>query len=1068
MKTWTDIGGWLLFPIFFGMLAACPVSGHAQESTSERWQDLWPLALTLRPHVHGQLSSAFEFGEIEDVLAQARLETLLTSALESDPTPQTAHALGVLRLLQHNYDEAIIHLDQAAKAENDPAVQSDLAVSYLSRGREQHSGLDYVRALESAERALDVESEYSPAVYNRALALDGLHLGLTAQAEYEHFLSLSLVNPTGREHAAERLEALRSGGEAKAWDSALEEMEAAARIADQEKIDELVAEFPLHARQHAGEVLLPEWAELSVAGEAEEAVEKLTFARQIGQTLQTLGSDSTIVNTVTEIVGALARGEVGLVGEWRRALLDFREGRNTEPGEELGPALEKLDRAAETFHATDSSFAPWADFYLGFQRIYAQDYGRAQDILRQLLQRVQPGTHLILRNRAHILLGLLELYAADYEAALHYFETVVESLETRPASEHLGGLDGLLAETLTALGRDDEAWAWRLQALQKTYGTANLPARVNVTYEVVATLDSSGHYHAAYWCAEEMVLAARDGDLPAVSAEAHRQRGRAHYRFGRLETGARDFQDARSALQHLDNEQLRARMASDLDLDEGRLLVEWNPEQAIDRLERAESQYKELDNAFRLPELFLAKGRALEKLNRLEDASRAYEAAIMVRENLRASLTSSVARKSYFDSVQAAFDAAIRFQALAMENSEQSFAVSEQARARTLWDYSPSVPTDPSSAPWPVDQILREIPNDVVLIEYALLEDEVLIWILQRGEIHSVKIDRSEQEMKSLVQELHDLVNAGASLDAVRDAATELHEILLASSVRSFVQPRDRLVFIPDKFLFGVPFGLLVNPETGRLLVEDHVISLSPSATLFVELMNRLRDFPSTEERSVLAVGNPTFDPAAFPNLDMLPSAADEVRLVRQRYEKGRILSGNEATVSAVLAELSSYRVLHLATHVVPKPDLPELSAVLLAPELERGDGFLSADEVFSLDLPNLEIAVLSACRSVSRYERGREGVAGVARPFLAAGVPIVVASLWDVDDAGTIELMDRLHCLLAQGHDTASALRQVKLAELGENKNSPFTWAGFTVIGGILRDTPARKGGRRCLTISK
>jgi CHAT domain-containing protein len=61
----------------------------------------------------------------------------------------------------------------------------------------------------------------------------------------------------------------------------------------------------------------------------------------------------------------------------------------------------------------------------------------------------------------------------------------------------------------------------------------------------------------------------------------------------------------------------------------------------------------------------------------------------------------------------------------------------------------------------------------------------------------------------------------------------------------------------------------------------------------------------------------------------------------------------------------------------------------------------------------------------------GREGVASLVRPFLAAGGRTVVANLWTADDRFTLALMREFYRQVADGKDIAAALRQAKLTML-------------------------------------
>jgi len=73
-----------------------------------------------------------------------------------------------------------------------------------------------------------------------------------------------------------------------------------------------------------------------------------------------------------------------------------------------------------------------------------------------------------------------------------------------------------------------------------------------------------------------------------------------------------------------------------------------------------------------------------------------------------------------------------------------------------------------------------------------------------------------------------------------------------------------------------------------------------------------------------------------------------------------------------------------------------------------------------------------------------------VARAFFAAGVPVVVASLWTVrDDVGAF--MTGFHQRLASGQDAATALRASQLELLNSRgADAPVRdWGGFVAFGG-------------------
>jgi CHAT domain-containing protein len=96
-------------------------------------------------------------------------------------------------------------------------------------------------------------------------------------------------------------------------------------------------------------------------------------------------------------------------------------------------------------------------------------------------------------------------------------------------------------------------------------------------------------------------------------------------------------------------------------------------------------------------------------------------------------------------------------------------------------------------------------------------------------------------------------------------------------------------------------------------------------------------------------------------------------------------------------------------------------------------------------------VLILAACSTgVGAVSRG-EGVVSVARPFLAAGVPLVIASQWDVEDRATARLFLAFHERLSATHDAARALREAQLQMLRSNDSSldaPASWGAFVALG--------------------
>jgi CHAT domain-containing protein len=158
----------------------------------------------------------------------------------------------------------------------------------------------------------------------------------------------------------------------------------------------------------------------------------------------------------------------------------------------------------------------------------------------------------------------------------------------------------------------------------------------------------------------------------------------------------------------------------------------------------------------------------------------------------------------------------------------------------------------------------------------------------------------------------------------------------------------------------------------------------------------------------------------------------------------------NRAT--ATTGDLSQYRILHFATHGLLNSTHPELSGLVLSLVDQAGqpqDGFWRLHDIYNLKL-NAELVVLSACQTGLGKDIKGEGLVGLTRGFMYAGTPRVVASLWQVDDVATAELMKRFYRgMLQQEQRPAAALRAAQLEMLGKKQwTHPFYWAAFTLQG--------------------
>lgn len=155
----------------------------------------------------------------------------------------------------------------------------------------------------------------------------------------------------------------------------------------------------------------------------------------------------------------------------------------------------------------------------------------------------------------------------------------------------------------------------------------------------------------------------------------------------------------------------------------------------------------------------------------------------------------------------------------------------------------------------------------------------------------------------------------------------------------------------------------------------------------------------------------------------------------------------------AISPEIGDYKYLHFATHAIFNNEHPELSGIVLSLVNKSGgeqDGFLKAYEVYNIKL-NADLVVLSSCRTALGKEVQGEGLLGLTRGFMYAGAARVLASLWNVSDEATAQLMTSFYrnLLGSQQASPASAIRAAQIKMWSTKKwRSPYYWAGFTLQG--------------------
>jgi len=936
---------------------------------------------------------------------------------------------------QQDPGRAVGELRRASeRSPRDPSILNDLAVAYLALGARDQSLDPMLRALDAAERALAIDSLMVEAWYNRALAAERLYLVTTAAEAWSRYAAIE-TDPRWREEALARARALAPRDDTASWATVIRQTRGMDEARRRERLRARVMEAPNHARDFALD-LLGQWGENVLAGKTAEAGDELATAREIGAVVPA-GGDRTITLSVRAIDAAtvparrraLATAHAGL----RRGIAAYRGARYHDADVILAVAERVLERG-------ESGAAGWAGYFRAASRIWMADYASADTILARLARgsaRDQPA----LVGRATWALGTSHVRRDLSDEASRFYAAAQPYLARAGEGEYAAALHMLFSESLWLAGQQGAA---REHAYRGLRGLSVFPRSTYYKTQLTIVTIMAGEMNvprgAMVLSREKMHLERAAGDSSSL-ALALRLQARARLALGDSAGARADVTEARRIALTLKDSAARNRVIADVEAVRAELLMARDPAGALALLEAVIRTYDAHRLGVYLPDALNQAARAARALGRMERAHAYAERAVQTVETLQDSTHSLETRVSRLETLERMFDAAIGIE-LERGDAASAFTYLERARVAS-WPRSGRTAAPPPRPPTP-EAVARRLPGGTLFVEYAVLPDRLVTWVLSRGHMRQQSVAITRDSVAKLVSRFQ---RAGYRSMRAGDAGAVLSDLVVGPLQE--LGHSGPIVVVPDRELNSVPFSALSVPATGRLVVEHHAVSVLPSAAFLVAAHDRPRRPRQGSGARPLVVGEPATDRVL--GLDSLPDAAREAEGVARIQAPATLLSGTRASRAAVLRLLPQASLFHFAGHAVYNPDHPELSYLALAPDSAGGDGILRAREIGTLAATNLMTVVLSACSTLSPRPTHAGAPAGLAYSFLRAGAPATVSTLWDVTDQTTTGVMVEFHRRLAEGVPAAEALRLAQVAALRSHRaqqRSPVAWAAFIYTG--------------------
>jgi CHAT domain-containing protein/tetratricopeptide (TPR) repeat protein len=1007
-----------------------------------------------------------------------RASILLFNAVTEHPSAATHHALGKYYLAERQFDKAIDQFKAALELDpNNAKVHSDLGAALLEVGKTrdttQGKGIqEFAESLRHLNRALEIDNSRLEALFNRALLYQHMMLPKQAEADLLNYLQRD-PNSKWADEARQRLKSMNEQQSKTSGDEeqALRDFLNAYALADDGKAWEVISKNYTSAGNTLSNKLLDSYLELAAKGEVANAHAKLQAVAYAGH-LESHRARDSYTSELVRFYSESSPAELHAVSEAREKM---RQGYSLFLKSRTNEALDRYGQAKRIFEATgDGGDATFAEYRMGHCYLFQSDLFRSEAIFARLQKTCKRKNYAWLLSQCLYREASIRLTRNEHSAAIDCAHQALKLSEQIEDGTGILKILILLADEYQALNNEKQSLSFLQRGLTLARNGSGEPDQTWGVFTAIAfNLNSLGLHDAALAYQKEALELALSMNRPLIISRSYDYLALTYGSLKLYDEALKYIGFAAEAEPRLSHEPSGVEMIANSSLHAGDIFRQMGSfNKAVESYDRSIRLYDELKSPYFACSAH--KGKLLSFIATGDDAATEEEFRIVfgLFDDYRLKLMDESQRNTFFDIEQSIYDLATGFSQSKKHDARRAFDYSESSHGRTLLDAirqgakasdrpdGTDLRMRSASSPLTSLEIQQRMPEQAQIIQYAVLENRLLIWVVSRSDIQMVEVTVGSRDLGENVREyVRRISNPSTDTNAEPDRdAKHLYDLLI-KPVEPRLDKTKLLCIVPDKILHYLPFDALISSITDKFMVEDFRLESSPSSSIFVDCSERARQRSKRIEERLLSVGDPSFDQSAFPFLQRLASADREARTVKEYYKSSRLLRGKEASEAVVKTEIAKANVAHFALHYVVDERSSMLSGLVLAagkPGTGRGkveDGVWQIREIYELSLPQTRLVVLSACQTGIEQQFRGEGPISAARPFIAIGVPIVVATLWPVDSDSTEKLMASFHRHRTKDRfATAAALRQAQLELLhGEDQRyrRPYYWAAFTAIGG-------------------
>jgi len=940
--------------------------------------------------------------QADDDLGRAQL--LL---LNAEPSFRRDYLQALIHIGTRNWESAKAALTKLASVRpNDARLINDLGVVFL-----QVSDVDPMylfKALEEFDLAERRDPRAIEPHYNRLLVLDRLQLQHLQEAETYQYTHLEANGPWHDELLSR---------------SVMEEATIESEL--QKAIDrhDDAAAFAIFTRSpEVCRTLAMRYGMNSVDADVSEKV-----AHFIGEMLATQYGDETVSSMLSMLRGDHA-------SELIHARHLVAEGADYYLKADLKRSIDAYDGAAELVAQIDSPFDHlWIDLNRADTLIRLNQHEAADAVLQHVLKNAQAKNFKWIQALALQPYGNVRGLNASFSEMLDRLEQCIRICNEIGAPRasiraryymmgqrfFAGDLDGALRIAVDCLNLADASDHLHIASLQTLAGII-LYKKGLISFAVQIADESVSQ--AAQTTSPLLVLGT-SAELAAITeANGHRQLADNYLARGE------------QAVNHVDQPIEKMRAEATVRNTKARLLLSrGNLAEAEQLLTQSRLFFESQPGAsIYLSQTWMLLGQTFANAGKVEEAKAAFRKAIDIAENDSNFVKTERLRLAFDDGRREIYDSAIAFE-YAHGDPDASWTYVQKYRAKLfiemLAQFNPAIEKIHTIA-LDRSRVQLQIPGDLQIVEYALLPDRLLIWVVTKNkfESRSVSVVRADVEQK-----VADFLTSVRNQRPVEAGSIELYHLFI-DPIADLLDPQKSLAIIPDRALHGLPFDAMKGSE-GRYLAETFTILESPTLThlLAVNTTKPRRD-------RIVTFGSRADD----------TTETHEIAAMQDMYREVTSVAGAEVTKLKFLTDMERAPIFHYAGHSAHDAVDPLRSAILLDGDAGGPNSVTAVDIVGHKLQPNA-VVVLSSCDSSVGNSKDGVGIRGLTSAFLISGAGSVVGSLWPVESSSTSQLMINFHKAFALEHlPVAQALRKAKLQFLTANRkrSHPYYWSGFVVTG--------------------